>query len=466
MMTRFIDVTRRHLGRFHTGEGGAVALLCLASTLILLMTGLVLYDAGWATREKVEAQVAADTAAYSQAATEARAMNHIAFSNVGKRSVVGVRNMFVAQAIYYVAWVAGRCKKCCCGFWCGCWTACFDCAGNMAGLAPFMAPLRVLEAQLMLGDIGDNVKEIDEYQKSMGDFAPYWSAGEGMLRAMRNGADATASYPPPNNTKYGKLPIRRNTGLFHKTESCLNPVLSFMNRNPVTIGTTAEHLINFEMYKRNSAGRPLIATKGPKQVASRVVAFATCDPLTMAMSPREVAPYHNTTATGTNASSSNSDLMKNSHVVVSYNSEPKLGTTSSDSLRSNYDFMQAKATYGTMKYAPENGGIWSMARSEVFFPKNMKPNTILFRGRHEMWMFHPGYIGKLRPINLPGEVYPSDAKLSKAFTDSGTLTGLITSNVLFGAESGSGTGEIINDWLLMMLSAANGMDGTSKGFGK
>lgn len=76
----------QRLTAFHSNQSGAVALLCLAALLVLFMVGLTLWDAGEGARNKISAQMGADTAAYSQASVRARSMNMIAFANIGKRT--------------------------------------------------------------------------------------------------------------------------------------------------------------------------------------------------------------------------------------------------------------------------------------------------------------------------------------------------------------------------------------------
>ncbi len=65
----------KYLKRFHRDEGGAVMLAALASTLMVFMLGMVLYDAGNTVRDRLKNQSASDAAAYSQAALKARTMN-------------------------------------------------------------------------------------------------------------------------------------------------------------------------------------------------------------------------------------------------------------------------------------------------------------------------------------------------------------------------------------------------------
>lgn len=85
------------LRAFHRAQQGAVALMCLAATLIIFMTTLTMFDSGWASQEKFTAQMSADSAAFSSAAVKARAMNSIAYMNVVKRTLVGMFEMYTAM---------------------------------------------------------------------------------------------------------------------------------------------------------------------------------------------------------------------------------------------------------------------------------------------------------------------------------------------------------------------------------
>lgn len=89
------------LQAFHRTESGAVALLCLAGTLIVFMTALVMFDSGWASQEKLRTQTSADSAAYSNAAVKARSLNSIAYMNVVKRSLIGMFEMYVGMMYFF-----------------------------------------------------------------------------------------------------------------------------------------------------------------------------------------------------------------------------------------------------------------------------------------------------------------------------------------------------------------------------
>ena len=83
------------VSRFHRGEGGAVAMLALAATLIILLSALVVIDATGVTSSNIHVQHTTDVSAYSQATIQARSMNMVAYTNVGKRMTVGMVNTYI-----------------------------------------------------------------------------------------------------------------------------------------------------------------------------------------------------------------------------------------------------------------------------------------------------------------------------------------------------------------------------------
>jgi len=89
-----------------------------------------------------------------------------------------------------------------------------------------------------------------------------------------------------------------------------------------------------------------------------------------------------------------------SYMLYSYQHVPKLGRQWRDSYEflsdPRYDYTRANTTL-----MPETG-VFGMARSEFYFPPPNQP-SMFNRGAHEMWMFHPGWMGKLRPVMLPYE---------------------------------------------------------------
>ncbi len=437
MLKRTLNILRARLGvraeQLHSDQSGAVALLCLAACLILLMLSLIIYDTGMMSRDKVDAQMAADTSAYSQAAVKARSMNMTSMANVGKRTVMGIRNMYYYQYPMYMQWLSGQCSRCCCGFWCGCWGACFNCWGNWISLVPIFEGLDY--AFFMLGRFtGDRItaqlREFDTFQKELKDYTGYWAASEGVIRGARNGASFIGTFPQPDNRDYGKLPTKKSSGFFAPIEACLAPTFVF---NPVTTGTIApvmgEWDINFKMLKRNSVSSPNIASKGPREVVRKSYSMMGCmDPLTLigiARDSRPSIPYF-LTATG----ESGRDYLKKSHFVFSYHANSQYA----DMLHNNYDGIIGSYDYKETNsmWRPE-GGVWSMARGEFVYKEDTEP-IVLTGGPNGFFLFHPGWTGRLRPVALPGEDIPVDTK--DMWSEAGGITDMFRQGMFFGADTG------------------------------
>lgn len=435
----------RWLARLHRDEGGAVAVMCLAATLIVFMVGLIVYDTGKITRSKLDAQMAADTAAYSQAAVKARSMNMAAFSNVGKRTVVGIRNMYYFQYPAYVSWVSGQCSRCCCGWFCGCWGACFNCFGNIPVLLAELPDWIAFAFSRNLGNdsITKHLSALDTFQSNLATFTPYWAYAEAIIRGGTNKGNFIGTYPQPNNATYGRLPYSRADDNVHSTsmEACLTPT-GFLNIT--TPGTALELERDFQVLKRQSTSRPLVASQGPRERVNIALAYLGCAAM-MFGSDRKVGRPMFLTAPGEGSAS----LLSKSNFIWAYHSDPSLNRE----LRENYNFLSQD--YSTNVSFTPQGGVWSMARSEVHFPPSAAPPSI---GRtlddHGYWMFHPGWTGKLRPFSLVNErspVSPSDM-----WRDA--KKGIMVQGTLLGSQPGL----LLQDTLYMQ-KVMRGFDGTIDG---
>ena len=421
---RLKEEIERRLEAVHAEESGAVLLMCLAACMILIMLSLVIYDTGMMTRDKIDAQMAADTAAYSQAGIKARGMNMVATANVGKRTVMGIRNMYYFQYPRYLSWYQGQCSRCCC-FPCGCWGACLNCLGNTISLVPFLEGLDYLFfviGRITGDDLTDHLETLDEYQQDVIEFMPYWAYAEGIIRGIRNGATFVGTYPAPDNTDYGALPLEKDDGLFAPMESCLAPTFVF---NPVTLGSMAEWNANFQVLRRNSVSRPPPASQGPRERVRRSLSFAGCG---TAMNLGIFADSEPAIPVFFNAEGEDGEAhMRKSNMVFSYRANEQYA----EQLRDNYDGVIERDYDGGLTFEPV-GGVWSMARSEVLFVSEDEP-TVLGRGPNDIFMFHPAWIGKLRPVALPGEDIPEDMSDIWAEADDD----MIRQSMIFGGSIGN-----------------------------
>lgn len=445
---------RRQLARWHRSENGAVALMCLAAILILFMTVLIMFDASRATQAKTDVQIGADSAAYSAGATGARAMNMVSFANVGKRTAVGIHNMYVYEYNAYSNWVDQMCG-CCCECAIACCpniTCCRNCIGNNISFIPLIEWIDMLLYSLG-NDLFDNLEELNDFQVALSDIAKTWSAGEAHLMGVRNNANMMAVWPDPASTDdtYMQLPIALSD---YKSESCLAPIVPFNQRNPSTNWTALEFIVNWQVLIDRSTSSPNIASDGPAEVAEGsayrgpgpavVRAVQACmglDNILFAFGhgiwaliaqlgvPDEAAPQFLDVASVSNPWSTAEDGLKMSYILFSYKHTPQLGRK----FRDNYDFlsgpqyeyqrndnfmdMNSRSTVGgssTSASFPETG-VFGMARSEFYFPPANQPD-MNEEGEHEMWMFHPGWMGKLRPFILPYEVQ-GDSDMQISFND-------------------------------------------------
>ncbi len=447
MAHNILERLRQATLRMHRDEGGAIVMLCFAGCVFLFMVSLIVFDAGYLSRDKIDAQTAADTAGYSDAAVKARAMNMIAFANVGKRTIVGIRNMYFSQYPHYMKWLNDQCDRCCCGFWCGCWGACFNCIGNWMSLVPIFEGIDY--AFFMIGrfvgdDISDYLSALDKYQKQMVDYASYWGLAEGIVRGVRNGANIVTSYPLPDNSDYGKLPLKKDNGLFAAMESCLAPTWLF---NPSSLGTLTEWSVDFKVLKERSVSRPFIASQGPRERVRQLYSYEGCLAMINIGIFRDVKPaipYH-LTATG----NSGEDYMKKSNIIWAYRYNPDY----TGNLRKNYNAVIPK-DYQTMTMGMPYSGLWAMARGEIYYPPSNLPNLPSFDNPNGMWMFHPSWIGKLRPVVLKGEDLPVEP--SKMWKEASRLP--YRESWQFGVNPLNLTRDMI-----FMKKASKGMDGKIQG---
>lgn len=197
------------LRRIHAEQSGAIMLLLLAAFLILFMCALVLFDSGIATQDKMDVQFAADTATFSHSVVKARGMNLIAYTNTIKRM------MFSFLATYVNAWIAIIVTLA--WYWARCSWRRPDRCIKAAVETALSLPMMISEAIELLttnipdtsafffpGDQGNSPTKremmvLEVYQQYIFAITPWWAYVEGTMRGIQNGAQITASWPPPTN---------------------------------------------------------------------------------------------------------------------------------------------------------------------------------------------------------------------------------------------------------------------------
>lgn len=228
MVTDPTESARRLARRLDRDDQGAITLAALAACLILIMVGLTIWDAGRAARDKIDVQNAADTAAFSQAAIRARSMNMLAFTNVAKRSVVGMHSLYFGMWTAYVLWWEERCREAQNSFspearldcdrneWIveseggpgGDWSAFSGNVYRQQGRR-FAAANKIIEQMMPPSVAGgspaggsefayrNEVIALDDYQRYLVEVTPWWAWMESLVRGTRNGAHVTTSFPLP-----------------------------------------------------------------------------------------------------------------------------------------------------------------------------------------------------------------------------------------------------------------------------
>ena len=205
-------------------QSGAVALLCLAGILIILMMALMIFDVTEVANEKVHVQASADASAHSQASVNARTMNMIAFANVGKRVNVGYVAAYDA-VIGWLRWLVGAgwvlTALCAIGgaFFPPLLKLCKKMAMIMAGATCVYALEEMADRtphwdDVVTGTFGPEIRGFNNYQQFMADITPYWAWSQGVWRGFVNRAPITVGYPAPkgDTTYSAQLPVRPRTG--------------------------------------------------------------------------------------------------------------------------------------------------------------------------------------------------------------------------------------------------------------
>lgn len=440
--------------RFDREEGGAVFLLSLAAILIIMMLAWVIIDAGKSARDKVELQASADAAAFSQSSVKARAANMIAYTNVAKRSIIGIQAMYLGMYYGYVAWVAWRWSKCK-------WyrpDICADAFVNSLMLG-FETLGDYLELTGIFGIFGGSdksyhakdLKALDNYQQYMMWLAPWWGFSEGIVRGMRNGATTTASFPPPPGVMIGPIPNIMNAlrsfmagiglgGLF--TTAGMVDVFPYTRGNywgdllwDHMLGDGAymvEHLANSLHHKnRSSLGAKSWRAYGLGMLAFPLGYLHTTQRMGDAGKPWVFRKFPTQSAW----------TMSTSNLVYAYGNRPEKFKED----RQKYMFMtkEYKNQLGVVdSFGYRTSGSWSLARAEMTY-QNGDPNP-----------FRPSWTARLRPVALPGEWQEAGFDLNQSYHD---VLPYMALSSLIGMGSVSGVTSALQDF-------AN-MERATRGFG-
>jgi hypothetical protein len=440
------------IGRFNANQGGAVALMTMAALLIIMMMAWVIYDAGDGARDALDVQAAADTAAWSQSAVEARSMNMIAFANVGKRVTFGMTSFYqslwlayaelliIAAALAVVCWIAdipllgsitSICKEI---------TQFAIEVGILMGKEA--SDLIILETDLASGYFKNDVKAFDDYQKYFAGMTKWWSWAEGLTRGARNGALTTVSWPVPKRigstsfqtTIVDKLPIKKVTSTISGyAEMCARVYTEF---------DIVVHLADYAL-------KNILAGTATKNWQTGVIFLITAG-LAVVNMPAGCAimaaffgasglPYEMETFPSQAAWQ-----LRASNMTFSYAPNKKRFSNTED--RKKYSNLDADYTSSMPHYT--GGGYFAMARSEISYQN----------GAPDLW--HTSWTARMRPVALPGEwsALGSNVTMVKAWRD--TLPYMVGSAAILGvigAATGSGDMDIASGGRdLLMIDSSLG----------
>lgn len=390
---------RRELAR---EEGGAVLLMCLAAVLVLLLVCWLLFDAIMVSKEKIDTQASADVAAFSQAGVKARAMNMMAFTNVGKRSIVGVHSVYGSMMQAYYDWVMARVMEC------------------VAGLPQCNYEVAEANRDLFLEELESDfetfegnqdyyvadVRALDNYQNYVFAMSPWWGWSEAVSRAQRNGATLATSFPPPQGLPRTGFPNLMPEILAEAGPVGFN-VLSDVERLPIRRGdflqsmvqrgmidnelwTGSQHAENVQVHRERSelgAAYPEVISRGAsfgstgtmsRGLAQTAAAMRIPGTEMSYAAPWEMQRFDNEARW----------LRATSNIILTFHADP-------------YQFEQKREKYRLLEdytipaeteqiYRPH--GFWGMARSEISFQVDEAPH-----------LWSPSWTARMRPVALPME---------------------------------------------------------------
>ncbi len=443
MVKKLITLAHSQTRALDRSQGGAIILLVLAGLLILLLTSMMLFDAGTSAQHTTQVQNAADSAAYSQAAVKARSMNVIAYANTSKRVMFAYHAATAGGFVSAATTNALHCSRC--SFPAGLhW--CVICGIGAAQIAVEVAALLAV-GRRALDRLKDEIELLDELQKHLMHFTPWWGMTENMMRGVQNGATATAAWPgpeailpsyindaysaildfdqqfdtniavqlPPKTDIFDELPLsKRDTNFTSKLGYCNEFLLS------------VEHILTAFDAWNDSGGWPIVTQSSGDWLVGNLAGQATASGCYFRMGgdsiplidsvldfafPLDVEKLMDWQVDGDDW------LLRTSNITLAY-----MNLGYDDNRDAQYDgFLNDHTERPSFKA----DGQWALARSEITWqPKwveNALPGGIggalsmvlsytpgpfgsnLFSTKSEPHMWSPRWSARLRPLVLPGE---------------------------------------------------------------
>ncbi len=490
MFYNLLSDIRGRLRALQRDESGAVALMVLAALLILFMVGLVIYDTGRLGEDKLEIQAAADTAAWSQSSVEARAMNMIAFANVGKRVTVGI------VAFYYGLWMGfasvlllalGLAIIACALALIGVGVPfCKALIQFLAKVGAFLAPegfdLVTLRGQLQSDYFYADIEALDNYQDYMARLAPWWSWSESFVRGFRNGATASSGWPVPRKlsgtggievtadgtTPIDKLPIMRSTNWdASKSQLCKRTYQAWdIQLGSFNVGALASdlgfHAVDYfiKTFTQKSAWKgwevPLSVLLAGL-AAPFFTAGVSC-PALMSDSGGATGGLLSKVLSFTMGGFGNGGKVGAHPWMMREGLSPAQWLLSTSNLTFAYRRSQGRRDEDKYQFLDRGSardavagqdlgigdlfnvdGVWSFARSEISYQNSDNAS------QPDLW--HPSWVARMRPVALPGEWSASNVDMAGALIDVAPylIAGVAVDGITSGTTSLGDMGSVITD---------------------
>ncbi len=399
---------------------GAVLLLCLAAILILLMLSWVMVDGIFVTHDKGEAQASADMAAYSDASVKARSMNMMAFTNVGKRSIVGAHTMYRSMYRSYASWVQQLFYERCDPIE-DTWDTCDDPEWvRNRDLFDWESDNDYSNYESSVDYYVGDLRALDNYQQYLQSMTPWWAWTEAVLRAQRNGATLATSFRPPNLDGPPGAPFQS------RVNDVVNEVgagmIQFRNpyRLPVEKGAfwgdmveegmmrspfIDEHQMNVDHHRDRSehgAAVSEVLQRGSEDLFEG--ALSEIDDDTSMYS--DIAQYGSPMRIWSRVDDDADWLMDTSTLVLTYHHNPKhFGEMAEKYDHIGEGYRRSNTEREEQMYRPR--GYWGMARAEISYQHFESP---------DLW--RPAWTARMRPVALPGEFHQAGFDFSSVYRSS------------------------------------------------
>ena len=463
---------RRRLQLLQREQNGAVLLLCLAAILILLLMSWMVLDGIFVTYDKTEAQASADMAAYSQASVKAKSMNMLAFTNVAKRSLVGVHTTYYGMFNAFIDWLFGyyffeRCDPM------DNWDECSD--------ASYQENFQLWNSE----DSGDfeefldndpyfvaDLRAIDTYQRYIDAMTPWWGWSEMVLRAQRNGATLATSYPAPRRGEV--FPFTRVNDQVRAEVPGVGSMMTPSSRVeelPVQRGILGDDGSDIAM-ERGMERDEWINWEQQRNVEIHTNrsehGAASGEVVDMALSAQIgdiLIGLYEASATATESIGNYGRpyalrgidnearwLFSTSNIVMTYHHQPEYFRRTREKYEPfGNDYLPEDETIIDVEtYQPR--GYWGLARAEISYQADEEPN-----------LWRPAWTARMRPVALPNEFHDAGERFNRIYYS--TVDYLLLSAHLHD-DTTHDTGDFFNDLVYFeKVSRAMGQS-TIEGVGK